>query len=85
MNVSRETSPDWMVETIQNESRKLSSTPKSVADAVWFELQERLALEFKERMEAINGETMRMVSEWKLIDRRDLTITPGFRDGKIPS
>ncbi len=33
--------PDWLIDLIERQSRLMSSTPKSVADAVWWEIQHR--------------------------------------------
>lgn len=33
--------PEWLIELIANQSRLMSSSPKSVADAVWWDLQRR--------------------------------------------
>lgn len=43
--MSQSDAPEWLVELITRQSRLMSSTPKSVADAVWWELQTRGAVE----------------------------------------
>jgi hypothetical protein len=37
------TAPDWLFELIKSQMRLMSSSPRSVADSVWWELQRRSA------------------------------------------
>lgn len=75
--------PDWLVDVVARQSRLMSSSPKSVANAVWWEFHKRLELEMRERVE-ISGETLRATLDYRLKDREDGHTLPGFRGGKVP-
>lgn len=49
--MSQSDAPDWLIELIANSMRLMSSSPKSVADAVWWGFQQKVALEIKEGLD----------------------------------
>lgn len=65
--------PDWLVEIVTNTSRLMSSTPKSVADAVWWEFRKRIALEVKEGLDMRADQLDRLIAtltaDMRLVDR----------------